>query len=57
MTTEQRTAKIIACIASRGWWMAGIYEDEAKALCAEGKIKLETRRTAVGGTNFVWVAA
>lgn len=57
MTTLEKKNKILAAIASRGWFAGGIYLAEANELYAEGVIKSVTRRTSVGGTKTVWVAA
>lgn len=57
MTPEAKKAKIIAAIKARGWFTAELYLAEAKELRSAGAIKLETRRTSVGGIKSVWVEA
>jgi hypothetical protein len=54
--TEQQT-RILAAIAGRGWTTAELYIDAAKELQARGQIRMEVRRTSVGGIKPVWVAA
>ncbi len=54
--TEQQT-RILAAINSRGWATAELYLDAAAELRDRGLIRHDTRRTAVGGTKSVWVAA
>jgi len=55
MTTEQKTAKILSSIATRGWFTAEIYWNEAKALEVKGLIKLSDRYVLGGNRKNVWV--
>jgi hypothetical protein len=57
MTTEARKAKIIAAIASRGWFTADIYLTEAKELRDAGLIKMSSRYFTGGNSKLVWVGA
>lgn len=57
MTTEAKKAKILACIASRGWFTCDIYLTEAHELRAAGIIKLGARYSVGGNRKSVWVAA
>jgi len=56
MTTEAKKAKILAAIASRGWFTGEIYHTEARELCAAGFIKLGSRYFTGGNLKCVWVA-
>lgn len=55
-TTEQKNAKILAAIASRGWFTTEIYFNEARALAAAGLIKMGDRYFTGGNRKPVWVA-
>ena len=57
MTAAAKKEKILACIASRGWFTAEIYWIEANELRAEGKIKMGERFSVGGNRKPVWVAA
>lgn len=57
MTVEQKKQKILAAIASRGWFTAECYWNEARALEAEGLIRLGDRFFTGGNRKPVWVAA
>lgn len=57
MTMEQKKQKILSAIASRGWFTVEIYWNEARALQAEGLIKLGDRFFVGGNRKQVWVAA
>ncbi len=57
MTIEAKQEKILSAIASRGWFTAEIYFNEAKQLQAEGKIKTGVRYFTGGNRKTVWVAA
>jgi hypothetical protein len=57
MTIEQKKAKILGAVASRGWVTAEIYWDAGKALRDEGKVKMDERFTLGGNRRNVWVAA
>ncbi len=57
MTSTEKSNKIVAAIAARGWFTAELYPVEANELRKSGLIKLATKRTSVGGSKFVWVKA
>lgn len=57
MTAEQKKDKILACIASRGWFTSEIYGKEAEELKAAGLIKLGSKYVTGGNRKSVWVAA
>lgn len=57
MTVEQKKQKILAAIASRGWFTTECYWNEARALEAEGLIRLGDRFFTGGNRKSVWVAA
>jgi hypothetical protein len=56
MTTEQKKQKILACIASRGWFTMEIYWNEARELEAAGLIQFGDRYFTGGNRKPVWVA-
>jgi hypothetical protein len=57
MKTENKKAKILAAIETRGWFTCEIYWNEASELRAVGMIK-QTERYFVGGNKkLVWAAA
>ena len=57
MNTEQKTAKILAVIATRGWATTELFWTEAKALQAAGVIKMAEKFATGGNRKMVWVAA
>jgi hypothetical protein len=57
MTKQQKQAKILASIASRGWTTCEIYWTEACELRAAGLIKQEYKYTTGGNRKPVWVMA
>lgn len=54
MNTEQKKTKILTAIKSRGWWIVGIYLNEARELRDAGFIKLDTRYFTGGNSKLVW---
>lgn len=57
MTADQKKQKILAAIASRGWFTADIYWTQACELRDAGMIKLGDRFFTGGNRKTVWVAA
>lgn len=57
MTKQQKQAKILSSIASRGWATCEIYWNEACELRAAGIIKQAFKYTTGGNQKPVWVAA
>ena len=57
MTAEAKKQKILASIASRGWFTAEIYFQEARQLEDDGAIKMGERFSVGGNRKSVWVAA
>ena len=57
MTKQQKQEKILACIASRGWFTCEIYWKEACELRNGGLIKQDYRHVTGGNQKPVWVAA
>jgi hypothetical protein len=57
MTTEQKNEKTLAAIATRGWFTAEIYWNEARALELKGLIKRGDRFFTGGNRKTVWVGA
>jgi hypothetical protein len=57
MTTEAKKAKILAAIASRGWFTCDIYLTESNELRADGIIKISSRYFTGGNRKCVWIAA
>lgn len=54
---EAKQEKILAAIASRGWFTAEVYFNEARALREAGLIKMGDRYFTGGNRKPVWVAA
>lgn len=54
---EQQQTRIMAAINSQGWFTAELYIDAANQLRANGLIKLDQKRRATGGSNWIWVKA
>lgn len=57
MTSDMKKQKILAAIASRGWWTADVYWSQARELEAAGLIRLGDRFFTGGNRKTVWVAA
>jgi hypothetical protein len=57
MTTTEKTNKILAAIAARGWFTAELFINEAHALRDAGIIKLGTAYSVGGNRKTVWEAA
>lgn len=57
MNAEAKKSTILTAIASRGWFTAEIYQNEAAELCREGKIERGERFSVGGNRKPVWVAA
>lgn len=56
-TLDEKKRKILAAIASQGWFTAEIYWDAGKALNNEGAIRMAERYSLGGNRRNVWVAA
>lgn len=57
MTTEQKKARILAAIASRGWSLAEVYFSAGRELEQAGIVKRSDRYFTGGNRRVVWVAA
>lgn len=57
MSEQQKKDKILACIASRGWFTCDVYWNEACALRDGDQIKQAFKCTTGGNQKPVWVAA
>ena len=57
MTTAQKKEKILSAIASRGWFTAECYWNEACELRNAGLIRLGERFSTGGNRKPVWVSA
>ena len=56
MTADDKKVKILAAIASRGWFTAECYWSEASALRDAGLVRLGERFSTGGHRKLVWVA-
>jgi hypothetical protein len=57
MTTEEKKAKILAAIASRGWCFKEVYLSAGLELAAAGLVKQSDKYVLGGNRRAVWVAA
>jgi hypothetical protein len=57
MAHDSKKQKILAAIASRGWWTADVYWNHACELRDAGLIKLGDRFFTGGNRKTVWVTA
>ena len=57
MTTAQKKEKILSAIASRGWFTAECYWNEACELRNAGLVQLSERFSTGGNRKPVWVSA
>ena len=57
MTTAQKKEKILSAIASRGWFTAECYWNEACELRDAGLVQLSERFSTGGNRKPVWVKA
>lgn len=57
MTKTEQQTRILNAIKDRGWITNELYLEAAQELAERGQIKLSTKRTAVGATRFIWIAA
>ena len=57
MTAEQKKEKILSAIASRGWFTAECYWNEACELRNAGLVRLGERFSTGGNRKPVWVKA
>lgn len=57
MTTEQKKARILSAIASRGWSLAEVYFTAGRELEQAGIVKRSDRYFTGGNRRAVWVAA
>jgi hypothetical protein len=56
MSADDKKAKILAAIASRGWFTTECYWNEACELHNAGLIRLGERFSVGGNRKSVWVA-
>ena len=57
MSADDKKAKILAAIASRGWFTAECYWNEACELRNAGMVRLGERFSTGGNRKPVWVKA
>ena len=57
MTAEAKKAKILAAVASQGYFTADLYYTEGRELVKAGLVKIDTRYTVGGNKRWVYVAA